>query len=123
MFVVILGITLSLYKHEGIEVFGYVATVGALALLLAYLITSLGSIVYFKKNKIWSNKQLIIPTLALLALAFSFYCNIYPVPDYPYNTFPYIVLGWLVIGAIVTFAYRGKVSSDNLEISNIEKII
>lgn len=123
MLVAILGIILSLYKHDGIEVFGYVATVGALALLLAYLITSLGSIVYFKKKKMWSNKQLIIPVLALLALAFSFYCNIYPVPDYPCNIFPYIVLGWLVIGSIVTFAYREKRSNNNLEIDDIEKIL
>lgn len=123
MLVAILGIILSLYKHDGIEVFGYVATVGALALLLAYLITSLGSIVYFKKNKIWSNKQLIIPVLALLALAFSFYCNIYPVPDYPYNIFPYIVLGWLVIGSIVTFTYRGKFINNNLEIDDIKKVV
>ena len=107
---------LALLNHDGVEVFGYIGTTGALALLLVYLMTSLSSIVYFGKNKIWT-WQLVIPIIALLVLGFTFYSNIYPIPAFPNNLFPYIVLGWIVIGNIITEIYRKNIGVD--VVSNI----
>lgn len=96
---------LALFKHDGVEVFGYIGTIGALALLIAYFITSLGSLIYFGKRKIWT-WQLFIPIVALFVLAFTFYSNIYPIPQFPNNIFPYIVLTWIIAGCIITFIYK-----------------
>lgn len=96
-------LTIPLFKCKASDAFGYLGTIGVLALLLAYLSTNVGAIVYFTKNKIWNGLQLIMPTIAVLALGFTFYSNIYPVPPHPYNIFPYIVLGWIIIGIFLTF--------------------
>ncbi|RMC98375.1 APC family permease [Clostridium autoethanogenum] len=95
-----------MFKNDGITTFGYLGTIGALALLISYLLTCLGAIIYFKAKNIWKIHNLILPTVGLLGLAFAFYSNIYPVPSYPANLFPYIVLGWTIIGFVFSQIYR-----------------
>ena len=108
-------ITLALFQKDGIAVFGIVATVGALGLVIAYFITSLGSLIYFGKKKIWT-WQLIAPVIALFILGFTFYSNIYPVPAYPNNLFPYIILAWTAVGLVINVIYH-KISSKSNQIN------
>ncbi len=98
-------ITIVLMANVGLEAIhlgGYVAMTGTLALLLSYIITTAGAIVFFYKNKLWRNLHLIIPVLSIMALAFIFFANIYPVPAFPMNIFSYIVLAWLIIGVLIS---------------------
>ncbi|MFX4301096.1 APC family permease [Alicyclobacillus tolerans] len=92
---------LALAKQTGTNVFGYYGTLGVLSLLLAYLATNIGAIFYFTRKRIWRSGILVVPALAVLALAYTLYSNLYPVPADPYNWFPYIVLAWLLLGVIV----------------------
>lgn len=100
--VMIIGIAemLVLYKQPGTNVFGFLGTIGVLALLLAYLATNIGAIVYFGRRRMWNAATYIIPILAILALAYTLYSNVYPVPAAPYNEFPYMVIAWIVIGVL-----------------------
>ncbi|MDS0526265.1 APC family permease [Clostridium sp. SHJSY1] len=108
-------VQLTLFKCDGIEVFGYLATIGSLAILVSYIFTSVGAIVYFTKNGIWSKAHLIVPILSIVALLYVLYSNIYPIPEFPNNIFPYIVLGWILLGFIISNILgkdfrKGKVS-------------
>lgn len=100
----------SLFRADGIEVFGYLATIGSLAILVSYIFTSIGAMVYFTKNKIWGKAHLIVPIVSILALLYVLYSNIYPIPEFPNNLFPYIVLGWIAIGIVYSnvFVKRRK---------------
>ncbi|PJI09502.1 MULTISPECIES: APC family permease [Clostridium] len=118
LLVVTIVLVLLLSKNEGTTIFGYCGTIGALSLIINYFVTCLGSIVYFKRNKIWTNKNLIFPVIALIVLAYTFYANVYPVPAFPSNIFPYIVLIWTICGYIFTSIYRSK--TKNAKISNDE---
>ena len=100
--------TIGLFQYSGSQVFGYLGTIAVLALLLAYLATNIGAIIYFTKSKVWKGFHLVIPTVAVFALGFTFYSNIYPIPTSPFNLFPYIVLGWILLGLIITFTKRFK---------------
>lgn len=93
-------IQVSLFRVSGIEVFGDLATIGSLAILVSYIFTSIGAMFYFTKNKIWGKAHLVIPIISILALLYVLYSNIYPIPEFPNNLFPYIVLGWIVIGIV-----------------------
>ncbi|OBR94213.1 MULTISPECIES: APC family permease [Clostridium] len=104
-----------LSKNDGTIIFGYCGTLGAMSLLIAYFITCLGSIVYFKHNKIWTNKDLIFPIIALVVLAYTFYANIYPVPAFPNNIFPYIILIWYVLGYSFTLIYKSKTKNQEFD--------
>ncbi|MFW2487017.1 APC family permease [Clostridium chromiireducens] len=114
-------VQISLYKNDGIEVFGYLATIGSLAILVSYIFTSVGAMVYFTKNKIWSKVHLIVPIVSIAALLYVLYSNIYPIPAFPSNLFPYIVLGWIVIGFVISniFGKRVKeISEENIKDTN-----
>lgn len=106
MLAVAVVIMCAMFKNDGITTYGYLGTIGALSLLIAYLITCLGAIIYFKAKGIWKVHNLILPTVGLLGLAFAFYSNIYPVPSYPMNLFPYIVLGWTIAGFVFSQLYK-----------------
>jgi amino acid transporter len=97
---------ISLFPLNGIglnggTIFGYLGTIGVLALLIAYLVTTFGGMRYFVKNKIWQGPILILPILAIIGLGYALYSNVYPIPAAPYNYFPYIVLAWIVIGILI----------------------
>jgi len=90
--------------QAGTNVFGYLGTVGVLALLLAYLATNVGAIRYFVPRKIWRLPVAIIPLLAILLLGYTLYSNVFPIPAAPYNYFPYVVIAWIVVGGIIVLA-------------------
>lgn len=95
-------ILLAGFSQEAIEMGGYAAMTGTLALVLSYIITVIGAIVFFYKNKIWKSFQLIIPILSILALTLTFLANIYPAPPFPMNVFAYIVIAWSIIGMVLS---------------------
>lgn len=89
------------------------ATIGSLAILVSYIFTSIGAMVYFTRNKVWGKIHLIIPIASIAALLYVLYSNVYPIPEFPNNMFPYIVLAWIVIGfAISNIFGKSKAKSD-----------
>jgi len=95
----------ALWKQSATNVFGFLGTIGVLALLLAYLATNIGGIAFFAKKRLWRGATFLVPVLAVLALGYTLYSNVYPIPSAPYNYFPYVVISWIVIGvAIVVFS-------------------
>lgn len=115
-------LVLLLSKNDGTTIFGYCGTIGALSLLITYFLTCLGSIIYFKHNKIWTGKNLVFPMIALVVLAYTFYANVYPVPAFPSNIFPYIVLIWVALGYIFTLIYKNKIKDEKNNIDEIESV-
>lgn len=89
----------------GIDAFGYLGTIGVLSLLLAYLVTQIGGIVYFIKKNIWSVAVWMIPIgiLAIIMLGYTLKCNILPIPAPPMNYFPYGVILWIIVGIVLVF--------------------
>jgi len=109
--VMIMAILLDLctLKNVGLMSYNYFGTIGSLSIILCYLITVIGSMVYFTKTKEWKIFNLILPAIGLLALLFTFYANIWPVQSFPFNLFPYVVLAVLVLGSIFSFTYKKKI--------------
>ena len=87
---------------NGAALFGYLGTIGVFLLLIAYGLTNVGAMRFFMSRHLWT-WQWIIPILALAALGYTLYSNIYPVPAAPYNAFPYVALVWLLVGLIIVF--------------------
>ncbi len=98
---------------EAIDIGRYAATIGTLALLLTYLLTSVCALIYFHKSKLWKGIKLILPVLSILVLGFVFFLNVYPEPEFPMNLFPYIVMLWMVIG--IVFSFRNKSNNKKIE--------
>ncbi|MFL0253089.1 APC family permease [Clostridium neuense] len=96
------------FNKDGIDVFSYYGTIGSLAILVSYIFTSVGAIVYFTKKKIWNALHLIIPILGIVSLLYVLWSSIYPIPEFPQNLFPYIVLAWIVLGVILSKLFSKK---------------
>lgn len=94
-------VVLALSASPGTSVFGWLGSVGVLALLLAYLVTNIGGIVYFVRQRVWRGPVLIIPTVAIIMLGYTLYSNVYPFPSGVALIFPYIVIVWIAVGAVI----------------------
>ncbi|AAK78828.1 amino acid transporter [Clostridium acetobutylicum] len=115
--IVAMFLQLILFKKDGIEAFNYLATIGSLAIIVSYLFTSIGAVVFFKRTKEIKNLNIFIPILSIAALLYVLYANIYPIPEFPTNTFPYIVLIWLVIGFILNERFNKNAKIAVLDIA------
>lgn len=98
---------LILGRQPGTSVFGWLGTVGVLALLLVYLATQVSAIKLFAEIGRWRGPTFIVPGLAIVLLGYTLYSNVFPVPAAPFNYFPYVVLAWVLIGVgVVLFNPR-----------------
>lgn len=109
--VLIPGIALAVILFVGglsaAAVFGDLGVLGVLALLVAYVITQAAAIWLFAREHLWRLWQFAIPVLAIVALGYTLYANVYPVPPAPVRYFPYIVAAWIVVGVGVMVALPG----------------
>ncbi|WP_243239852.1 hypothetical protein [Sulfobacillus harzensis] len=94
-------LVLALEGQLGTSVFGWLGTIGVLALLLVYLFTQVAAMKLFGRIGRWRGWQFAIPGLAVILLAYTLWSNIYPVPAAPGNYFPYLVLLWVAIGVVI----------------------
>ena len=92
-------------KISGTDVFGTVATVGILGLILTYALTCLSSVVYFtrvregKREWTW---QAIFPIIAIGVMAYCFYGNLVG------NSLAVITFAIMIIGVIITKVYQAR---------------
>lgn len=83
---------------NGADLFGYLGTMGVLALLVVYMLTNISAFFLFRKLGTWTGVKLVVPWLAVVALLYSLYNNVWPIPPAPYNYFPYITAIWGIVG-------------------------
>jgi amino acid transporter len=92
-----------------IDVFFWTATMGTLALLVCYVLSTLGALRYlfFGAVRRVAQWEIVIPIAAVLFLLYTLYHNVYPVPAWPYNLCPYIVAAWIALSLIAVLAIPG----------------
>jgi amino acid transporter len=104
---------------DGAAMIGYLGTLGTFTLLVAYALTAIGAMRFFGARRLWT-WQHAIPAFSVLALGYTLYSNIYPVPIAPYNIFPYVALAWLLIGAAIVLASPALEARIGLRLSDLE---
>ncbi|GHO50920.1 APC family permease [Ktedonospora formicarum] len=104
---------------NGASLFGYAGTIGVFLILVTYILTNIGAIRFFVTRRIWT-WHCIIPVLAIVALGYTLYSNLYPIPAPPSNYFPYVALAWLVIGLVFIFANPALVKRIGLSFEKSE---
>ena len=100
--IIVLAVPLVMYMRHAalIDIFGYLGSIGTLAVLFAYLLVSVAAPVYLRMRDELTAGDVAIAALTVLALALPIVASFWPVPAPPYNILPYIFLGLLLIGAI-----------------------
>jgi amino acid transporter len=88
--------TLSSAGRVVFEVYGgYVANWG---FLTSYLLVVIATPIWLYKIKALTPLRLVVSSAATLALAYVFFSNFYPVPEFPFNILPLIFGGILLAG-------------------------
>jgi amino acid transporter len=105
LFAVVVGGALRINGTTSVNAFFYMGTIGVLSMLVAYVVTNLGAMKFLhlgRREALW---RVMVPILAIAALVYTLYKNLWPRPPHPYNLFPYIIGGWLLLGIAITVAF------------------
>jgi amino acid transporter len=78
-------------------------TIGTIALLVAYVLATVGAIrfLFFGKRAVTPKWQIVVPVLALVLVGYTLYKNAVGL-DAPYSYFPYMVGVWILIGLAIS---------------------
>jgi amino acid transporter len=110
VFAIAVGVILRINGTNSVNAFFYMGTIGVLSMLIAYIVTNVGAMRFLHLGRREAPWRVIVPTLAIAALVYTIYKNVWPKPAYPYDVFPWVVAGWLVLGTVITFVYPGLTS-------------
>src|SRR5262245_39421590 len=93
-----------IFHGSGSDAFFWGSTLGALALLIVYFLVAVsaaGALIRPSgREMLW---LLFIPTVAAVAIAYTFWVNIYPPQPGAYRVLPWIVVAWCCLPIIPTF--------------------
>jgi amino acid transporter len=99
------------YGAGPFTVFGLLASIGGLAVIIVYVVLCLAGAVWFRKVQTRYNVLThgVIPVLGAIIFGFGIYGSVYPgaLPPMPYRIIPYVNLGWIIVG-IVFLVYLRK---------------
>jgi amino acid transporter len=88
-----------------LDAFFYLATTGALSLLMVYVLVSVSALRLHVLSR--DKRRLpaaVLPLGGAVAALYVLYRNLIPAPAFPYSLFSYLVGGWLVLGLTVAAA-------------------
>ena len=91
------------FHASGSDAFFWGSTLGALALLVAYLLVVLSAAgALMRPSGRGVRRLLLIPALAAVAIAYTFWVNVYPPQPGAYRVIPWIVLVWCCAPVMAT---------------------
>jgi amino acid transporter len=111
------------YGNGPYTVFGLLASIGGLAVIVVYLVLCAGGLAWFRRTQRQYNvlTHALIPLIGLVVFGFGVYGSVYPgsALTMPFAIIPWVVLGWIVTGVAVLAYLRSKRPADVARIGSI----
>lgn len=122
---IILDIILLAAGVHPMDIVVWVDTYATYGYMVAYSLVAAACVVYTRRAGLPNRLVWITAVIAILAMAYTFFANVYPVPTFPLNILPYlflatiaVALGWyyhLVRNRPEVIARIGQTETDTLE--------
>jgi amino acid transporter len=97
------GLMRGVFHASGSDAFFWASTIGALALLVAYLLVAASAAGTLLRSKHPCDQWLLfIPALGAVAIGYTMWVNVYPPQAGAYAVMPWLVLVWCVAPLLVT---------------------
>ena len=93
------------FRASGSDAFFWGSTLGALALLVAYLLVVVSAAGALLRPSGGTRWLLFIPALAAVAIAYTLWVNVYPPQPGAYRVIPWLVLAWCCAPVIATLLH------------------
>ena len=95
----------QVFRASASDSFFWASTLAALAILVAYLLVTLGAGRSVRRTTSGAERiTLVIPVIAAVSIVYTLWVNIFPIQSGAYAVLPWVALGWVVIPAIVAAA-------------------
>jgi amino acid transporter len=91
--------------------FGDAATMGAIPVIVVYLVVNLALPVYYRRvhpDQFNAVRHLVLPVLGVAAIAFPLYELVKPGQSAPFDRFPFVTLGIIVVGLIYALILNAR---------------
>ncbi len=92
---------------SGLDVYGWLGSLATYGFIVAYALVAIGLPRYLRAQGALRSSDLIISSLAAVAMLLALAGNLYPVPEGSYGKLPYIYLVYLAVG-LVWFRLGGR---------------
>jgi amino acid transporter len=99
------AIGLRINDTSSTNAFFYPGTIGVLSMLVAYFVIQFGAAKFLHWERREPRWRALILGLALAAIVYTFYKQVWPKPAYPYNLFPLMIAAWAVLGIAITLLF------------------
>jgi amino acid transporter len=107
------------------DVVVWIDTYGTYGYMVAYALVAIACVVYTRREKMRNRLVWVTAIVAVVAMAYVFIANVYPVPAFPLNLMPYLFLATVLV-AVAWYVVRtrrdpatkqriGKTETDALE--------
>lgn len=101
---IVLDIILLACGVHPMDIVVWVDTYGTYGYMVAYALVAIACVVYVRREKMRSALVTLCATVAVVAMAYVFFANVWPVPAFPLNVIPYLFLLTMIL-ALTRFVY------------------
>jgi amino acid transporter len=107
---------------RGLDVYGWMGSLGTYGFIVAYGLTCLALPRYLQNHGVFRPGAQIVPWLTCFVMLLALAGNLYPVPEGAYGKLPLIFLGYLTLG-LLWFFWSGKKKSPALGEDSAERTL
>jgi amino acid transporter len=95
----------QVFRASASDSFFWASTLAALAILVAYLLVTLGAGRSVRRTTSGTEQiTLVIPIIAAVAIVYTLWVNVFPIQPGAYAVLPWVALGWVVIPVLALAA-------------------
>lgn len=93
---IILDVILLIAGTHPMDIVVWVDTYGTYGYMVAYALVAIAGVVYTRRHGIPNGMVWLCAVVAVVAMAYVFVANVWPVPAFPFNVIPYIFLATML---------------------------